>query len=551
MPLNYSNVVSPAQSALQNKMNPLSSLSAGVKSNLGANIGIGAAGNIMGSSIAPYKPPVAAPAAKPAVSPIKPAPAAPLAVTPVTPPTSTPAPSTGLVGGLIGTQHPGDAGFAPTASKPQAPSATAEYDANGQYAGTIGGSTGNNQTPGATTFPGILGALSTASQNGSGTATVAGNGLLQAPQQNQVLGDKAAQIGDQYGKQIANVGERGAQFEGGQLTTGTSPVASGNAAITAQTTAASQQALASGEAAALQGNAQQLTAQNQAQSGLSNAGSIGNTAQANEQSGLNAAGQLAQPSPAAYGQTSYDPVTGQYTGGGGLPPDVMAQYAQMAANGQYSAIPSSITGNAVLSAQLNQAATALNPNYNPINSAAQGAAGAANIQTAGTAGTSTAAQGYSGAAQNYTSYTGANTAAEAQAKQVQGVLASTGLNQGVPDYNKAINSLSGRLGATNVAQLSTALTELQNMYSQILSVGGTTPTGSEAQALSVLNPNSSAAQINASIQQLQQASYNRGTGLYSQLQTYSKNLGQGGSAGNTGGSGGSIQTSYGTINPNL
>jgi hypothetical protein len=88
---------------------------------------------------------------------------------------------------------------------------------------------------------------------------------------------------------------------------------------------------------------------------------------------LESAAGLAAPSQAAFGQTTFNPLTGGYAGGGGLPPEVMQQYAQMAASGQYAAIPSFITSNPVLNAQLNVAAKAYNPNFTPVG--AQGASG--------------------------------------------------------------------------------------------------------------------------------------------------------------------------------
>ncbi len=171
------------------------------------------------------------------------------------------------------------------------------------------------------------------------------------------LGTKAADTAASYGQQIADVGGQGARFAAGQKTTGTTPVAEGNAAVTAQTTAAQQQALAQGGNLALSGIQQQIAA-NQASA-----------------SALTSAGGLAQPSTASYGQTVFDPVTGQYSGGSsGLPADVMQQYAQMAVSGQYSAIPSFITSNPVLNAQLNVAAKGLNPNFTPV-----GASGASSV----------------------------------------------------------------------------------------------------------------------------------------------------------------------------
>ncbi len=89
---------------------------------------------------------------------------------------------------------------------------------------------------------------------------------------------------------------------------------------------------------------------------------------------LNSAAGLAQPSPSAFGQTTFNPLAGGFQGNGGLPPDVMQQYAQMAASGQYAAIPAFITSNPVLNAQLNVAAKAFNPNFTPV-----GAQGASNV----------------------------------------------------------------------------------------------------------------------------------------------------------------------------
>lgn len=256
---------------------------------------------------------------------------------------------------------------------------------------------------------------------------------------------------------------------------------------------------------------------NQAQTGIG----LGIQGAQTQNTGLQEAGSLTAPvAGASYFGT---PETGDVIGNNF--PQAMQQYAQMAANGQYSAIPSSITSNPILSAQLNAAATALNPNYSPVTSAAESNATASNVSTAGTAETSAANTGYQQSVQDYASMTAMNGQASTQAKQVQNVLSTLGLNEGVPDYNSAVNTLSNKLGGTGYTQLVTAMTELQNMYSQFLSVGGTTPTGSENQALSLLNPNSSASQINASIGQLNTAMYNRMSAQYSKMNTFSTNLG--------------------------
>lgn len=169
---------------------------------------------------------------------------------------------------------------------------------------------------------------------------------------NNALSDKAQQIGDTYGREYADIGKKGAAAGLGYLTTGTNPVAEGNAANVARTTAAQQSAVAAGETAALQGVNTGITANNAGASALSSAGN------------------LAQPQVTSYGQTSFNPATGEFAGGGSLPAEVMQQYAQMAASGQYAGIPSFITSNPVLNAQLNVAAKSLNPSYTPVGAAA-------------------------------------------------------------------------------------------------------------------------------------------------------------------------------------
>ena len=72
----------------------------------------------------------------------------------------------------------------------------------------------------------------------------------------------------------------------------------------------------------------------------------------------------------------------------GLDSNTMATYAQMLASGQQASIPSSVTGNMALMAQLYQQAKALSGgNFNTNVAAGQGAANASNAQTAGTANT--------------------------------------------------------------------------------------------------------------------------------------------------------------------
>ncbi len=378
-------------------------------------------------------------------------------------------------------------------------------------------------------FPGAVGDLSAASRQSPTQA-----GLIQRTAQSgdsaRAIGDRALALSEKYGAEIARVGQLGAGAVAGGLSTGTNVVGSGNAAIASQSASSRMSALSQAQQAALEGTGQQLTAQSQQASALTQALGGANTGQSNTISGLGAAAGLGQPQVAGVGQTSFNPLTGQYAQGvGGFAPEVMQQYAQMAANGQYAAIPSFVTGNPVLNAQLNEAAKAINPSYTPLGSQAQGAAFQSNITTSGTAGTDIARSGLQGATMEYQDMSAINSAADAQASQVQSVLAASGLNQGAPAFTKALNTLGGQLGDAKVTELQTAVTELQNIYSQLLNTGGTTPTGSEEQALAILSPYSTPEQIDAAIRQLQAAAYNKLQASYGKVQSYQSNLGGGAS----------------------
>ena len=116
--------------------------------------------------------------------------------------------------------------------------------------------------------------------------------LANTAQGNQAYADRARAIADAAGQRISDIGGQGARGQAGYLTTGTSPVAEGNAAVLAQTTAAQQRAVAEGATMQLTGNSQGLTAQNQMQSGLNQA--VGFT-QPQEQFGMLTNPQTGQP----------------------------------------------------------------------------------------------------------------------------------------------------------------------------------------------------------------------------------------------------------------
>lgn len=206
--------------------------------------------------------------------------------------------------------------------------------------------TGNATTPSGAVVN--AGTGQTVSQPPQAQSTFGGlvGAAANAAQQNSSIGQNAANIASNYGQQIAQVGQQAAMGEAGQRTTGTTPVAEGNASVTQQTAAARQSALASGESAALQGTQQQLTAQQQ------------------EQQGLLGAGGLAQPS-GTY-PFVFNPTTGTFTnsGGGQVTPQQAAQAVnsgQMSPDQAQQAL--SYLGSSSQS-QLYSAMSGINPSFN-------------------------------------------------------------------------------------------------------------------------------------------------------------------------------------------
>ncbi len=341
---------------------------------------------------------------------------------------------------------------------------------------------------------------------------------LQAIQPNQNVISSEQALNDFTAKANQNINQIGAQPILGSFATGQQQVAGQNANLEEQR---------------LQGN---VSIAQQAQQQAINAGQAGLNYSQGQQALAQARYLGTLPTPTAFGQTSFNPATGQFSGGsGGLDNATLQQYAQMAANGQYAAIPSSITSNIALNAQLNAAAQKINPSYNPITSAAQGAAAAQNATTTGTVDTSTAATGYTQAIQQYQQMNTASQAATQQAQSVSNILSQSGINSSSSrDWNTALNNLAGRLGNTNVTALNTAVTELQSRYSSLLAGNGQTPSSAIAQALGLLNPNSTAAQITQSINVLQNAADILTSTQYQQAQTYHNQLTGGGSTSSSG-----------------
>lgn len=339
-------------------------------------------------------------------------------------------------------------------------------------------------------------------------SSLAGSGAA-----NTALGQNAQNIASDAAAQIADTGRQGARFAAGQRTTGTSPVAEGNAAVTAQTTAAEQQAIAAGANVALQGNQQALSAQGQTQSAL------------------NAAGNLTQPNPAAYGQAVFDPVAGTYSGGGSnLDPQTQAtSLAQKVMSGQmtYDQAMSSLSyaGN-VGSNFLNNAIT--QAGGNPLQLQASGSA------TQGIVGTqATQIAGYQSALQQ-----GQNLQS-----QLTDLIHTFGLNPNdVNAVNTGIQTIAKNTSDPRYQILSNYVNDIANTYSQILTPpGGSATDTTRGIATSMLNATASGQSLISVMQSLDQAAKAKIAGVST----------TGASTGSSSGSTtGTVQTSAGAVNTN-
>lgn len=329
----------------------------------------------------------------------------------------------------------------------------------------------NTPQPQPITYPGLIGTLASTSLAGSNNSNQAQSGLLGSQTANDALNAEAQAVKDRYGQQINSIGQIGANQAAGEASTGSTAVGGGNARLTQAVTADKQQAAATAGNFELSALDRQLTAQGQAQSGLNAAGGLANTAQGQIQSGLSNATGAAAPILSAYGQANYGigGTGGELTPGSAID-TALNQYAQQAATGQISAIPSSITSNPVLNAELNRRAQAINPSYNPIASAAQGQATASNIQTAGTTQTQNNADLYSQYNSQYVNTSNALNQVESLGSLALQTAQGGSINPfTVKAANQTLSALKSQLTSPSQATFDQSMAAFQGALSQLLS----------------------------------------------------------------------------------
>lgn len=353
--------------------------------------------------------------------------------------------------------------------------------------------------------------------------------LEQEALKNKQIGEEAKNISAMYGKEIATLGKLGAGAVAGDLSTGSSVVGSGNAAIASQSVSDRMQALGKAQEAALQGTGQQLTGQSQAMQGINQALGSANTQQQLGISGLSNAAGYAQPNPAAYGQTVFDPLSGQYSGGNLDPQTQATNLAQQVTSGRMTydqALASLGYAGSAGANFLNNAIT--QSGGNPLQLQAQGSAAQSNIGTQNTAQTDISRAGLEAATREYIDMNTAAQFAHQQAAAVNDILDKTGLNNlNSIDANKVLRELGRRLSDTDRTALNTAFQEAQAAYAGLLSAAGGLPTANEQRAMSTLSIDSSAAAIKTSIQELENAVARRLQTKQQARDFYQQNLGGG------------------------
>lgn len=304
----------------------------------------------------------------------------------------------------------------------------------------------------ALTYPGLIGSA------------------VNSAQSNQSIGSNAAQIAAQYGTNISNINQQGNAAQAGYLTTGTSPVAEGNAAVIANTQANQVAGQAAAEQAALQGTGQQLTAQNQTTNGL-----------------IGAAG-LAAPIQAPYSNQIIDPTTGQPIGGGAagtLPAaaqNAVNTYAQQVLNGQMTRDEAQSLLSAYGPAGTNALTSALGSNFNT---------------NASNASAATTQQGQ----QLQT----AATATNAALTTLQQLYDNLPVTTGIPGINSIGNTIASKLGSSELSTYNQTLADARAQLQGVLTASGAaTPTGAESAALTYLPDNMTPEQLKANIANVQQ-----------------------------------------------
>lgn len=224
--------------------------------------------------------------------------------------------------------------------------------------------------------------------------------------------------------------------------------------------------------------------------GATNLLGAANTQQQLQQSALQGAASLAAPQQVQYGVQYLDPSTGQpLSGTGGDFAQAMSTYAQALANNQPGVVPSSITSNPVLMAQLVQQAQAINPSFNYNTAAGAASAQQSNVQTGGTAGVQANQQVFNQAYGAYTQLQNSVGNIDQFGNLLLQTMQQGGINPSDVKYaNEKLATIRGQLSNAQQAVYDNTLASLRSRVSGLLAAGGSeVPTAITADAQKILD----------------------------------------------------------------
>lgn len=369
-------------------------------------------------------------------------------------------------------------------------------------------------TKGLLTFPGLASRIVESSAPNR-TQTDILQDLRGTADKNREIAQDARRLSEQYGSEIARVGQLGAGAVAGHLSTGTNVVGSGNAAIASQSASARMNALAAGQQAALEGTGQQLTAEQQAANAQASALGGANTQQSQQLGGLGTAAGLVQPVQLPYNNQFIDPLTGQPIGGGasgGSLNTAVQTIVQRVQSGQmgYDEAAAALSGYG--QGGVNALNQALGQNFDVVGSNARAAARTASTVQTGTTGGQL------------------EKAAETVKEHMVTLLDSynkLGAQFGIPLLNRGINAIASQFGSGPLQSYKIALSNVRDELAKIL--GGGTPTeGTRTTAQQILPDNMTPAQIESAIKTATEL-------MNSKIQEYTRIPGIPGGAGGSGG----------------
>ncbi len=198
--------------------------------------------------------------------------------------------------------------------------------------------------------------------------------------------------------------------------------------------------------------------------------------------------------------------TSATTGAGVSPSDPFYQtlqtYAQALANNQGSAIPSSVSGNPALMAQLLQMAQQINPNFNYNTATGVGSAQQSNAATAGTASTQANQQIYSTQLAKTADTYQQTQAIQSSADQLLSSMPQMGINPTDAQIaNKTLNQLASQFSSPQYAQFNTNIQNLQAKVSSLLNQGEI-PTTATGAAQAIVNGNISFGAMQSTLNQV-------------------------------------------------